>query len=190
MLNVFEISAGHLCLFGAYILPLQLIGLLFLLLLASATDIRERRIPNFLVASGITIAVAFHMFSQYGEGAMSTLSGLGIGMATLLPMYALGMMGAGDVKLMGMTGAFLGMDGILGAVIASMAAGGIFALALALRKRMLSRLLINVYNTLFQYHIHHVTGAMRESVPLIESVGNMPYALAITAGTFIQLFFL
>lgn len=175
---------------GAYVVPLQLAMLVVLLLAATAVDVRERRIPNRLVASGMLGAIAFHALSPHGEGSLFALSGLAVGMATLLPMYALGVMGAGDVKLMGMTGAFLGMYGVLGAVLASMVAGGIFAVAIAAGKRMLPQLLANLRDLAAYHQIRHMTRAMPEAMPAAPSVGKMPYAVAITAGTLAQLTFL
>ncbi|MGX4642355.1 A24 family peptidase [Massilia sp. SYSU DXS3249] len=185
-----QITEGQLSLFGIYTLPLQLLVLCALLLLATAIDVRERRIPNWLVASGTLGAIAFHSMWPQGEGLSFTLSGLVVGMASLIPLYVLRLMGAGDVKLMGMIGAFLGMSGVLGAVLASMAAGGILALAMATGKRMLPQLLANLRGMLVQYHFRHVTRGPTGPASPASSVGSMPYAVAITAGTLAQLTFL
>lgn len=185
-----QLNSGQLSLTEQYAIPLQLALLVLLLLVAVVIDVRERRIPNWLVATGTVGAIAFHALSPHGHGTVFALSGLAVGIATLLPMYALGVMGAGDVKLMGMIGAFLGMTGVLGAVLASMAAGGIFALVLATGKRMLPQMLANLREMLKERHICHVTGAPVTSIPPPASVGNMPYAVAITAGTLVQLCFL
>jgi prepilin peptidase CpaA len=96
-------------------------------------------------------------------------------------------MGAGDVKLMGMIGTFLGMYGVLGAVLASMVAGGVLAVAFALSKRMLPQMLANLHNILVHHHIQQMTGGTLGSMPAAPSIGKMPYAVAITAGTFAQL---
>lgn len=185
-----EISTGQLRLPGAYVLPLQLAVMVLLLLAATVVDVRERRIPNRLVACGVAGALAFHTLAPQGAGAIFALSGLAVGIATLLPMYVMRVMGAGDVKLMGMIGAFLGMDGVLGAVLASMVAGGMFALALAAGKRMLPELLGNLRGMLIQQHINRVTHTRSAALPAGTSVGNMPYAVAITAGTLAQLVFM
>ncbi|QOL51771.1 A24 family peptidase [Massilia litorea] len=185
-----EITTGQLRLSGLYIVPIQIGVLVLLLLIATAVDIRERRIPNWLVATGMTGALAFHSISLQGEGAVFALSGLAVGMATLLPMYALGVMGAGDVKLMGMIGAFLGMDGVFGAVLASMAAGGLLALGFAACKRMLPQMFINLLDILRHFHIKHMTRSITAPMAPVASIGKMPYAVAITAGTLAQLTFL
>jgi prepilin peptidase CpaA len=185
-----ETSSGDFHLPGEYVLPLQFGVLVLLLIIATVVDVRERRIPNWLVASGMLSALAFHGISPQGEGIAFALSGLALGLAALLPLYMLRVMGAGDVKLMGMTGAFLGVGGVLGTMLASLAAGGILALAMAAGKRMLPQLLANLRGILMQYHISHITRDISGIVRPAASVGSMPYAVAITAGTLAQLTFL
>lgn len=82
--------------------------MLVLLFLAAVSDLRTRKIPNWLTLLLI--------ISGLGHSA-SSMNGLGIGMslaglfaAAFLPflLYAIGAMGAGDVKLMAGVGAWLG----------------------------------------------------------------------------------
>src|SRR5690349_17759206 len=113
------------------------IGFLLLLLLAAAwSDIRSRRIPNLLVFPGAIIGLLLHALLQQetgGLGILGSLAGLGTGLVLLLPLYLLRIMGAGDVKLMAMTGAFLGAQETVGALLCVLLAGGGLALAAALR---------------------------------------------------------
>lgn len=187
MAPILDITKGLLHLPGSYVLPLQLALLVLLLLIATTVDVRERRIPNWLVASGMVAALAFHAIAPQGQGFVFALSGLGVGMAMLLPMYALRVMGAGDVKLMGMIGAFLGMYGAIGAVLASMAAGGLLAVAMAAGKRMLPQMITNLGDMMRQFHIRKMMGFRTASMSPVASVGKMPYAVAITIGTLAQL---
>jgi Flp pilus assembly protein protease CpaA len=64
MPTIIEITAGQVRFSGAYSFPLQLAALVLLLLLATAVDVRERRIPNRLVAIGIAGGIAFHAVSR------------------------------------------------------------------------------------------------------------------------------
>ena len=89
-------------------------------LLAAALwhDLRTRRIPNRLVLWGTVGGVVLNsmlpagagLFQQPfgGLGLLQSLAGAAAGLALLLPMYLLRALGAGDVKLMAMCGAFLG----------------------------------------------------------------------------------
>ena len=182
-----QITSSELLFFGAYPVQLHVAGLVILLLAATAVDVREHRIPNRLVATGISIGVLFHAFAPQGMGIAFALSGLGLGLAALFPLYALRLMGAGDVKLMGMIGAFLGASGVIGAVLATMAAGGVLAIVLTACKRALPQMLMNLHLMLIQRRLGQMGGPHNGGVSTMPSVGKMPYAVAICAGTLIQL---
>lgn len=175
---------------GEFHFSLHLVVLLLLVVVATIVDVRERRIPNSLVITGIVVGCAFHAIAPHGAGITFALAGVGVGIAALLPAYVLRAMGAGDVKLMGMIGAFLGTAGVIGTVLATMAAGGVIALGITAFKRMLPQLLTNLRNIFIQYHIRQMGGALSGPTPPHSSVGKMPYAIAICAGTLIQLFIL
>ena len=121
------------------------IGLLLSLLVVAAWhDIRSRRIPNALVLPGAVAGLLSNaILSQEmeGLGIFDSLAGLGLGFVLLLPPYFLRAMGAGDVKLMAMTGTFLGMKGVMDAFVYILLAGGLLALAMAWRQGNLSVLL-------------------------------------------------
>lgn len=94
-----------------------------MLVAAAVEDIRTRRIPNLLV---LILAVSGLAFSGSGipgsVGLVNSAEGLGIGLACWLPFYALGWLGAGDVKLYAAAGAWLGPTRALeGAAIAALA---------------------------------------------------------------------
>lgn len=164
--------------------------LIILLLVAATVDIRERRIPNWLVLVGMTVGLVFHTGAQQGSGSGFALAGGALGIVVLFPLFAFKVLGAGDVKLIGMTGIFLGMSGIVGVILASMAAGGVLALGMAASRRVLPELLSNVRLMVIQNHIRRMSGAPASFLPKLPSVGKMPYAVAILAGTVIQLFVL
>ena len=117
--------------------PLTIGLLLSLLVVAAWHDIRSRRIPNVLVFPGAVAGVLSNTLlpqEMGGLGVFDSLAGLGVGLILLLPLYLLRAMGAGDVKLMGMTGAFLGANGVAGAFMHVLLAGGLLALAMAWRQ--------------------------------------------------------
>src|SRR3954453_2102749 len=71
-------------------------------------DWRTRRIPNLLTFGGAAVACAFALTFHGLEGLAVALGGWGVGFVLLLPMFLLGGMGAGDVKLLACLGAWLG----------------------------------------------------------------------------------
>lgn len=190
MPNFVQLIQGNVQFFGVYTLEIHIAILIMIIVAAGTFDIREHRIPNWLVGTGMLIAVAHHVLSPSGQGAAFTLFGTAVGISALLPLYAMGTMGAGDVKLMGMVGAFLGAAAGFGAVLATMIAGGILALIASAYKRALPQLVVNLRTMLIQRDIRRMGGAGSEALPAPPSVGKLPYAVAIAAGTAVQIFML
>lgn len=160
------------------------LALLAVLLLASAFDIARRRIPNRLLAAGLIAALALHLASGNPAALLSTyLAGFGLGLLMFLPLYLIGGMAAGDVKLMATVGAFLGPALVFQASLATYCAGGLLALAIVL-VRGRGRDAFNNVGVLLHPMLLRLSGARieRDSTP-VNSVGGMPYAVAITAGT-------
>lgn len=160
--------------------------LLLLLLAATLCDLRTQRIPNVLTFGGTTVALLYGLASpvHHGGGLGGALGGLALGLVLMLPLYLLRAMGAGDVKLMAMAGAFLGPDGTWHAVIFVFIAGGIAALAYALWHRAARKLLHNTRQTTQLLFISVAAGirpdARASSAP---SVGTLPYGVSIALGT-------
>src|SRR5688572_29424834 len=82
--------------------------LLGLVAVAAWTDVRERRIPNWLTATvaAAGIAQSFSPFSLITPS--QALVGLAVGFALPFLLYAVGGRGAGDVKLLAGIGAWMG----------------------------------------------------------------------------------
>lgn len=171
--------------------------LLLLLFTAAWHDIRSRRIPNALVFAGTIAGVLSNTLLPQelgGLGVFDSLAGLGIGLVLLLPLYVLRAMAAGDVKLMAMTGAFLGAWGATGALLYVLLAGGVLALATAWHQGTLNRLLRKLRMMLFT----HAAGSSMENLPMTgnvpgsaadaaESMDKLPYGVAIATGTSVYL---
>lgn len=164
-----------------------------LLLAAVVTDVRARRISNLLVLAGLAAALALQavvvpgagLFSvPFGAiGLLSSLGGALLGLALLLPIYALGAMGAGDVKLMAMVGAFIGPQEIIGATLATLLAGGVLALAFSIKQRTLRRVLGNVKHMMFGGFLRLISGGGARIDAPATATGQLPYAIAIATGT-------
>ena len=82
-------------------------------LVAAVTDVFTHRIPNNLLAPALVLALLTGIATGGVMGLMSSLAGLVVGFAMLLPIYSMGAMAAGDVKLLAVAGAFLGPEGAL-----------------------------------------------------------------------------
>lgn len=170
-------------------------GVLLLLLFAAAWhDVRSYRIPNLLVFGGTIMALVLNIVAPQemgGLGILDALAGLAVGLFALLPFYLLRVMGAGDVKLMAMTGAFLGAGDAAAALICVLLSGGVLALAVALHQGNLLKLLQKLKMMLyFAVAYSSMPGSSISEVlsgHATESIGKLPYGVAIAVGTTIYL---
>lgn len=159
--------------------------LVTLLIVAGVIDYRTYRIPNWLTVSGTVFGLLYGVLgSNIHQGFLWSLGGLGLGLLMMLPMYALRVMGAGDVKLMAMVGTFLGYTGTPPAILFTFITGGIAALGFALYRRVLGRMLINIKD-IASRTAFSVFGGMQPNLDmdLGISIGKMPYGVSIAVGT-------
>ena len=102
---------------------------------AAMLDLRTRRIPNWLNATAVLLAVVISVFQSGERGLATSGAGLLTGALIFLPFYMAGGFGAGDVKAMSAIGAFLGPRGALVTAAWILVVGGLCAaVVLAARK--------------------------------------------------------
>ncbi len=75
--------------------------------IAVRTDLQAHRIPNLLTGLAACAGLLLQATQAGMPGLLMSLAGIAVGVLFMLPFYALGGMGAGDVKLMGAIGSFL-----------------------------------------------------------------------------------
>ncbi|MES2153064.1 MAG: A24 family peptidase [Pseudomonadota bacterium] len=172
-------------------------GLVLGTLLATAVwhDLATRRIPNLLILPGLFAGVALNLLLPPGAGPFqwpvggigggAALAGAGGGLLLLLPMYALGALGAGDVKLLAMVGAFLGPQAIMAVALLSLLAGGVLSLVVAIWLGVLPQVLRNVYAMVFSTVLRTLGGAGAALDAPARPSGRLAYAVAILSGTLI-----
>jgi prepilin peptidase CpaA len=99
------------------------------ILYAALQDIRSRRIPNVVVAVLGGLGIMYSVMVEPGTSSLiRALGGFATGLACWLPFYALGWLGAGDVKLFAAAGAWLGpLRTVEGALIGALA-GAVLAI--------------------------------------------------------------
>jgi prepilin peptidase CpaA len=111
-----------------------------LLLIAFIADMRTQRIPNGLNLSFFCGALLFYVSYEGVGGLKASLIGAAAGFIPLLLLYCAKGIGAGDVKLFGAAGAWLGMLPVLQLMLYSfLYAGALAALLLLARKMKLFR---------------------------------------------------
>ena len=163
------------------------IGVLMLLLIwAAISDVRSHRIPNWLVLAGMLFGMiyntAFPLLPHHT--VLWPLAGLGLGLLLFLPLYLLRAMGAGDVKLAAMVGAFLGPGDTFYAMLASMIVGGVLALSYVLAKGAATQTLRNIA-ALFQLNFLNAVGGSKPQLQIStgKSAAARPYGVSIAIGT-------
>jgi prepilin peptidase CpaA len=160
------------------------IVLVALVVVAAIYDFRFRRIPNWLNLSGVVVGLGLNTFLFAQDGLLNASAGLLLSLAVYIPLYLLRAMGAGDVKLMSAVGAIAGPRYWILIFIYTAIAGGVLAMAMALRKRRLQETLFNVVvlaNDLSHFRSpadSHAALDVRNS-----RAATMPHALAIAAGS-------
>ena len=153
-------------------------ALLALLLAASVTDVRTRRIPNALVVTGALLGLGlqaawpagrglFEVSSPGAIGVSAALLGATVLLAAGVVLWRTGLFGAGDAKLLAAVGPYVGPAGVLPVLFYTLVAGGVLALvAAALR-----------HGQAWRATRPPATSAAGLGAPV-----RLPYALAIAAG--------
>ena len=104
---------------------------------AAVIDLRTGRIPNPLTAAVAAGGLGLAAFGLTGHSMAGALVGAALGFALMLPGHIFGGTGAGDVKLLAALGTWLGPGGVLMAFLYSAIAGGVLAVAHAMKRRRL-----------------------------------------------------
>jgi len=104
---------------------------------AAVIDLRTGRIPNPLTAVVAAGGIGLAAFGLTGHSMAGALVGALLGFALMLPGHVFGGTGAGDVKLLAALGTWLGPGGVLMAFLYSAIAGGVLAVAHAMKRRRL-----------------------------------------------------
>jgi len=92
-----------------------------------------------MVLSGLVMNTVIGGWEGLGFGLLGMVTGL----LCLLPLYSVGGMGAGDVKLMAGMGAWLGWEITLAAFVVSVFVGAFMAVVMVARKRAFEKHSIN-----------------------------------------------
>lgn len=168
------------------------LSLLLLLGLAALIDWRSYRIPNSISLGGTgAVLLCTALWPQSALGGMGSLGfwtalgGWALGLGLFLPFYALGVMGAGDVKLMAMVGAFLGYPAVGLAVLFVFITGGLAVLAFTWVHQAWSPLLHNLKVVLTPGNWPPQAGVSPEAMSWrgAPSIGRLPYGVSIALGT-------
>jgi prepilin peptidase CpaA len=163
--------------------------LLTLLVLAAVIDARSYRIPNAITVAGMVLGVLVTMAEGPGMlvGLGRGVAGLALGLIALLPLYVFSIAGAGDVKLMAMVGAFVGVPDVFPALLFVLITGGVMAVFVVVSRGLTRRVVANLVFLLRAATATAITGVRGTDTRMV-SAGRLPYAVCICVGTAIFLF--
>lgn len=175
--------AAEVVLFHPGVLLVSLGSLALLLSLALVCDTRSRSVPNTIVYGGAVLGVLLHALlpeglgfasrEPGGLGAVAAIAGFVTGIATFLPLYLMRATGPGDVKLVGMVGAFLGPADTVGVVLLTFLLGALLTIAVPATVGVLARLA----------HAGRLPRAADAEPRQIAPAPRVSYVMAITLAT-------
>ncbi|MGH9843381.1 MAG: A24 family peptidase [Blastocatellia bacterium] len=157
-------------------------------------DLRERRIPNFLVFPAVVAGVILNTYRLRLGGLGLALLGLAVGFALLILPYAVGGMKAGDVKFLSAIGSFVGAADVVRVLLAALLCYPAFAAVVVIRERKMRVTWLRFRRVLFNFLGFFLPGmklyAMKlegQDDPGISSAAT-PFGVSIAAGTLIAIY--
>ncbi|MCA9036924.1 MAG: prepilin peptidase [Planctomycetaceae bacterium] len=155
-----------------------------ILILAAWIDGKELRVPNWItfpmVLSGLVYSTCVGGLGGLGAGLM----GMCVGLLTLLPLYSVGGMGAGDVKLMAGIGAWLGWKVTLLAFCVSVIVGAVMAVLMVLWSRKAKHHYSNFLMILSEWMvIRNPVELSRIAAERKPTMALLPYGIPICIGS-------
>lgn len=162
------------------------IALVALVAAAAWSDLRTRRIPNWITVPGAALGFVLQAYHGGLRGALASLAGAGLGLGLFIALYMAGGMGAGDVKLFSAVGALVGPQTLILVFVSTGLLGGIAAAALAASRGRLRETLQQTRELLLDLGRLH-----RQKVPGVGAAApdslRLPYGAVIAGGTLVSL---
>ena len=155
-------------------------------LAAAATDVRSHRIPNVLTFGAAFVAVLVHGYADGWSGGGLGIAGWLVGAVLFFPFFALGGMGAGDVKLLAAIGAWLGPGAIIWVALYASIAGAVMALIVGAWAGYLGKAFTNLW-CLFMHWRMHGPQPMADLTLASTRGPRLAYAVPILAGLMVTL---
>ena len=158
-------------------------------ILSAFFDFKIRKIPNWLIALGALSGMTLNAFQGTNQ-LLQSVVGLVAGIVILLLPFALGWIGAGDVKFFGVVGALLGVSWLprvffYSALVAGLIAFGYLIFGLSQLARF-KDLWIDLKLLLLSFgHVSPDPVQKRTQ----ERGGSVPWGVAFAVGTIIAYYF-
>ncbi|HNX29100.1 MAG TPA: prepilin peptidase [Syntrophomonadaceae bacterium] len=158
---------------------MQDLVLLLILLICVITDLKERRIYNAVLLPGMFFGFIYNLTAGGWQGLTQSLLGLLLGLGILIIPFAIGGMGAGDVKLLAVVGAVKGPLFVFYSTMGMALAGGMIALLVLIYK---TRIISDTVRFFQALRLMLTSGFKIIEFDFINKNITIPYGLAIAAG--------
>ena len=155
--------------------------------IACVTDLRSRRIPNWLTFPAMLLGLALHAIGAGHGEAFRSFAALFLCGLLFLVFYLAGGMGAGDVKLIAAQGSLLSLGSVVPLLAFTAIAGGALALIAAIHRGRLRQTLSNTALLVAHHGANGLTPHAKLNVENDEAI-RLPYAVAIAIGTCITVY--
>jgi prepilin peptidase CpaA len=145
--------------------------------LAAITDYRNNKIYNWLTLPTLVFGLVFAAVMSL-SAFLSALKGVAVAAAIFIPLFAFGIMGGGDVKLMMAFGAVLGPQGALELTYASTLISAFGAVTLLIRHKRVRAF----FEQLWFFFRSLVVPGLETQWPKLDRKIKAPFGIAIFCG--------
>lgn len=147
----------------------------FCLVAGFVDDMRSRKVHNWLVIALFAVTLTSSLVLRGPAGTLPGALALGLALMVTVPMFALGILGGGDVKLFAVFALALDGPTALNSLAYSLVWGALFGLSRAALSKQLLVLIRNTYRA-----------GQRQRLQAQE-LHKIPYTFALLLGWFTQL---
>jgi prepilin peptidase CpaA len=122
---------------------------------AGVSDLRFRRIPNWLTVPGLLVGITISSATRGLSGTEDSLLGAGFGLLLLLPLALAKGMGMGDLKFVASLGGFLGFQNLVTVLVLGVIVNFLMAAAVVIWKRRVletARNLVRILASMLTLH--------------------------------------
>jgi prepilin peptidase CpaA len=154
------------------------------LIIAAYIDGKQLRVPNWITFPMVLSGLVFNVWVGGWSGLAGGLIGMAVGLACLLPLYSVGGMGAGDVKLLAGVGAWLGGWVTFYAFCASAIVGAVMAVLMVLYRRNVKKHCVNLLVILNEWlDVRDPRELSRLAAERKPTMFLLPYGIPICVGS-------
>jgi len=152
--------------------------------LCIASDVRSRRIPNVLCLGGMVGGLVLNIVLGGVAGGLHSVAGLAAAIVLLLPAFAVGGIGGGDVKMMGALGALVGVPLVVAGLVCGMVTGGVIMLLHLWRLGRVREKLMSTWNIVVAALAGGSLDPLR-APSMDPNAISLPYSVPLGVGVFL-----